>query len=152
VHDGPTQVAIAAHQHLQAFADAHPPGSTVEPGELDRALELAQRAVTEARHIIEDLRPTALDDFGLAVAVRMRVEELKDEGWEIGYEDTLGEEQLAGRDRDGALQDRAGSAHQRAQALTNVRKHAQTPDSRTRRRTRPAPRSGRVAEESPLAR
>src|SRR5215207_9931468 len=92
VHDGPTQVAIAAHQHLQAFADDHPPGSTVKPGELDRALELAQRAVTEARHIIEDLRPTALDDFGLAVAVRMRVEELKNEGWEIGYEDALGEE------------------------------------------------------------
>jgi steroid delta-isomerase-like uncharacterized protein len=41
VHDGPTQVAIAAHQHLQAFADNHPPGSTVELGELDRALELA---------------------------------------------------------------------------------------------------------------
>jgi PAS domain S-box-containing protein len=124
VHDGPTQVAIAAHQHLQAFADDHPPGSTVQPGELDRALELAQRAVTEARHIIEDLRPTALDDFGLAVAVRMRVEELKSEGWEIGYEDALGEERLP---------DEIETALYRIaqEALTNVRKHARTTRAHT---------------------
>lgn len=125
VHDGPTQVAIAAHQHLQAFADDHPPGSTVEPGELDRALELAQRAVTEARHIIENLRPTALDDFGLAVAVRMRVEELEKEGWEIGHEDALGEERLP---------DEIETALYRIvqEALTNVRKHARTTRARTR--------------------
>ena len=125
VHDGPTQVAIAAHQHLQAFADGHPPGSTVRPGELDRALELAQRAVIEARHIIEDLRPTALDDFGLAVAVRMRVEKLKNEGWEIAHEDALGEERLP---------DEIETALYRIaqEALTNVRKHARTTRARTR--------------------
>jgi signal transduction histidine kinase len=96
----------------------------VELGELDRALELAQRAVTEARHIIEDLRPTALDDFGLAVAVRMQVEELKNEGWEIGYEDTLGEERLP---------DEIETALYRIaqEALTNVRKHARTTRART---------------------
>ena len=125
VHDGPTQVAIAAHQHLQAFADDHPPGSTVEPGELDRALELAQLAVTEARHIIENLRPTALDDFGLAGALRMRVEELEKEGWEIGHEDALGEERLP---------DEIETALYRIaqEALTNVRKHSQTTRARTR--------------------
>jgi PAS domain S-box-containing protein len=125
VHDGPTQVAIAAHQHLQAFADDHPPGSTVKPGELDRALELAQRAVTEARHIIENLRPTALDDFGLAVAVRMRVEELEKEGWEIGLEDALGEERLP--DEIETVLYRIAQ-----EALTNVRKHARTTRARTR--------------------
>ena len=125
VHDGPTQVAIAAHQHLQAFADDHPSGSTVELGELDRALELAQRAVTEARYIIENLRPTALDDFGLAVAVRIRVEELEKEGWEIGHEDALGEERLP---------DEIETALYRIaqEALTNVRKHARTTRARTR--------------------
>ncbi len=125
VHDGPTQVAIAAHQHLQTFADCHPPGSTVRPGELDRALELAQRAVIEARHIIENLRPTALDDFGLAVAVRMQVEELKNEGWEIGHDDALGEERLP---------DEIETALYRIaqEALTNVRKHARTTKTRTR--------------------
>ncbi len=125
VHDGLTQTAIAAHQHLQAFADDHPPGSTVEPGELDRALELAQRAIKEARNIIEGLRPTALDDFGLAVAFRMRVEELKNEGWEIGHEDALGEERLP---------DEMETALYRSaqEALTNVRKHARTTRARTR--------------------
>lgn len=136
VHDGPTQVAIAAHQHLQAFADDHPPGSTVEPGELDRALELAQRAVREARHIIEGLRPTALDDFGLAVAIRMRVEELKKEGWEIGHEDALGEERLP--------DEIETTLYRIAQeALTNVRKHART----TRARTRLARRGSKVLLE-----
>ncbi len=136
VHDGPTQVAIAAHQHLQAFADDHPSGSTMEPGELDRALELAQRAVTEARHIIENLRPTALDDFGLAVALRMRVEELEKEGWEIGHEDALGEERLP---------DEIETALYRIaqEALANVRKHART----TRARTRLARRGSKVRLE-----
>ncbi len=124
VHDGPTQVAIAAHQQLQVFADDHPPGSTVEPGELDRALELAQRAVREARHIIEGLRPTALDDFGLAVAFRMRVEELKNEGWEIGHEDALGEERLP--------DEIETTLYRIAQeALANVRKHARTTRTHT---------------------
>ena len=136
VHDGPTQVAIAAHQHLQAFADDHPPGSIVRPGELDRALELAQRAVIEARHIIEYLRPTALDDFGLAVAVRMRVEELKNEGWEIGHDDALGEERLP---------DEIETALYRIaqEALTNMRKHART----TRAHTRLARRGRKVVLE-----
>nr|CAA9441441.1 MAG: Sensor histidine kinase [uncultured Rubrobacteraceae bacterium] len=125
VHDGPTQVAIAAHQHLQAFADDHPPGSTVERGELDRTLELAQRAVVEARHIIENLRPTALDDFGLAVALRMRVEELEKEGWEIGHEDALGGERLP-EEIETALYRIA------QEALANVRKHARTTRARTR--------------------
>jgi PAS domain S-box-containing protein len=125
VHDGPTQVAIAAHQHLQAFADDHPPGSTVEPGELDRALELAQGAVRESRHIIEGLRPTALDDFGLSAAVRMRVEELKKEGWEIGHEDALGEERLP--------EEIETTLYRIAQeALSNVRKHARTKRAHTR--------------------
>ena len=90
IHDGLTQVAIAAHQHLQIFADGHPPGSRVEPGELDRALSLAQRVVREARHVIEGLRPTALDDFGLAAALRLMVEELREEGWEVAYEENQG--------------------------------------------------------------
>ena len=124
VHDGPTQVAIAAYQQLQIFAEDHPPGSTVEPGELDRALELAQRAVREARHIIEGLRPTALDDFGLAVAIRMQVEELKNEGWEIGHEDALGEERLP--------DEIETTLYRIAQeALANVRKHARTTRAHT---------------------
>ncbi len=117
VHDGLTQIAIATHQTLQAFALNHPPGSTVEEGSLDRALDLAQRVVREARHVIEDLRPTSLDDFGLVAALRLETEELREEGWEISLDEDLGEERLA-PEIETALFRVA------MEALTNVRKHS----------------------------
>ncbi len=126
IHDGLTQVAIAAHQHLQAFADDHPPGSLVEEGELDRALSLAQRVVREARHVIEELRPTALDDFGLASALRLEAEELTAQGWGVAYDDDeegLGEMRLA-PETETALYRIA------QEALNNARKHAGAPGAR----------------------
>lgn len=118
VHDGLTQVAIAAHQHLQAFADGHPPGSIVEEGDLDRVLSLAKRVVREARHVIEDLRPTALDDFGLAAALRLEAEEFTAGGWRVAYdEEDLGEDRLA-PETETALYRVA------QEALNNARKHA----------------------------
>ncbi len=120
VHDGPTQLLIATHQLLQAFAEDHPPGATVAPGALDRPLQLAQRAVKEARHIIENLRPTALDDFGLAAALRFLVEELRDEGWDATYDEgDLGDQRLA-PELETALYRVA------QEAINNVRKHAAT--------------------------
>ncbi len=119
IHDGLTQVAIAAHQHLQTFAESHPPGSRVEPGELDRALSLVQRVVREARFVIEGLRPAALDDFGLAAALRMVVEELRKEGWEIVYEESLGTERLS-------PEAETGLYRVAQEAIHNVRKHAET--------------------------
>ncbi len=119
VHDGPTQVAVATHQHLQDFAHKHPPDSKVGEERLDRALALAQRTVRETRHIIENLRPTALDDFGLAAAVRLQVEELEKQGWHIDYEEALGDERL-NPEIETALY------RVTQEALTNVQKHAQT--------------------------
>jgi hypothetical protein len=75
VHDGPTQVAVATHQYLQAFADDCPPTTAEGREKLDRALELAQQTVKEARRVIEGLRPTTLDDFGLTTVLCQRVEE-----------------------------------------------------------------------------
>jgi PAS domain S-box-containing protein len=123
VHDGLTQIATATHQHLQAFADDHPAGSKVEEGELDRALELARLTVTEARRLIEDLRPTALDDFGLARALELRIEELQKASWQVGFEEALGEERLP---------DEVETTLYRVaqEALTNVEKHAGTTRAR----------------------
>ncbi len=117
VHDGLTQVAIAAHQHLQAFAEDHPPGSIVEEGELDRAMQLAHRTVGEARRVIAGLRPTALDDFGLAAAIGQDLEALRQEGLGVGFESDLGEERLPA-EVETALYRVA------QEALTNARKHA----------------------------
>jgi signal transduction histidine kinase len=65
------------------------------------------------------LRPTTLDDFGLAAALRLKVEALRAEGWTIRYDEALGEERLP-TDLETVLYRVA------QEALTNVRKHALT--------------------------
>src|SRR5256885_15268338 len=90
LHDGLAQVAASAHQHLQAFASHYRPHSPQARKELDQVLELAQRSVREARRLIAGLRPTALDDFGLATALRLQVEAQRTHGGENSYEEKRG--------------------------------------------------------------
>jgi len=123
VHDGLTQVAIGTHQTLQAFADDHPPATATGQEKLDRVLQLARQTVRDARRVIADLRPTTLDDFGLATALRLKVETLRTDGWEIRYDASLGEKRLP-VDLETALYRVA------QEALTNVRKHALTRSAR----------------------
>jgi GAF domain-containing protein len=119
VHDGLAQVAAAAHQHLEAFASDYRPRSTRTRQELDGARELAQLTVKEARRVIADLRPTALDDFGLAIALRKETEALRAHGWDITYKEALGQ---------GRLPTTVETTLFRVaqEALENARKHAQT--------------------------
>jgi PAS domain S-box-containing protein len=117
VHDGLAQTAAAAHQHLQLFARHNPPGSASGQEELDEALELVREVVGEARQVIHDLRPTVLDDFGLAAAVRLQVQTLRSEGLEISLEEALGDERLPPE-----VETTLFRVIQ--EALTNVRKHA----------------------------
>ncbi|MBI4493467.1 MAG: GAF domain-containing protein [Chloroflexi bacterium] len=119
IHDGLAQVAAAAQQHLEAFASQTRPRSAQARQELARARELAQYTVREARQVIAGLRPTALDDFGLATALRLEVERLRAEGWQIGFEDELGAERLPP-----GVETTLFRVAQ--EALTNARKHAQT--------------------------
>ena len=119
LHDGLAQVAASAHQHLQAFAGHYRPRSPQARQELDRALELAQRSVREARRLIAGLRPTALDDFGLVAALRLEIEALRADGWTISYEETLGSERLPP-----IIETTLFRVAQ--EALTNVHKHAHT--------------------------
>ncbi|HEY6540815.1 MAG TPA: PAS domain S-box protein [Ktedonobacteraceae bacterium] len=119
LHDGLAQVAVSAHQHLQAFASHYHPRSSQAKQELNLALDLAQRSVREARRLIAGLRPTALDDFGLATALRLQVEALRVDGWTFLFEEALGPERLPS-----AIETTLFSIAQ--ESLTNVRKHAQT--------------------------
>ena len=77
VHDELAQVAASTHQHLQAFARYHRPRSIQAMEALDQVTGLAHRTVNEARRVIANLRPTTLDDFGLAAAIRLKVEDLQ---------------------------------------------------------------------------
>ncbi|MBA2441538.1 MAG: response regulator [Rubrobacter sp.] len=119
VHDGMTQLAVASYQHLQAFTSYHPSGSLQSQELLDRATELVRQTVEESRKVIANLRPTALDDFGLAAATRLQVEALWEEGWEVTYEESV---------RDERMPYMVETVLYRVvqEALVNVRKHVQT--------------------------
>lgn len=119
VHDGLTQTALVAYRILENYAINHPPGSAKGEKDLNQALELVQQIMVEARGVIRRLRPRVLDDFGLSAAIHSQVASLKDEGWEIRYDDALGDERLAE-----AVEIALFRVAQ--EALTNVRKHAQS--------------------------
>ena len=119
VHDGFTQTAAASYRRLQTFAEHHRPESEEDREDLEDAIALVGRTVEEARSVIANLRPTTLDDFGLATAIRMQIEELQTAGFEASYEDTLGEERLPS-----TLEVNLFRVAQ--EALSNVRKHAKT--------------------------
>ena len=119
VHDGLAQVAVAAHQNLQAFAKRHPPESERGRKELDTILMQVRATVSDARRVIANLRPTALDDLGLAAAISLEVERLNDEGYYVNYDERLGDERLP-KEMEITLFRVA------QEALTNVRKHAGT--------------------------
>lgn len=117
LHDGLAQLVAGTHQHLQALAHISRPRSAAAQHEMELATTLAHAAVKEVRRLLAGMRPSALDDFGLAVALRMQVDALRAEGWEITYSDQLGRTVLS-PNQEMALFRIA------QEALTNVRKHA----------------------------
>ena len=119
VHDGLAQVAVAAHQNLQAFARRHAPESEKGKRELDLILKQVRATVSDARKVIANLRPTALDDLGLAPAISLEVERLDEEGYRVEYQDHLGDERLPAE-----IEITLFRVLQ--EALTNMRKHAHT--------------------------
>ncbi len=118
VHDGLAQVAVAAHQHLQVFARRHHWGRPQSQKDLGHILKLVRSTVTESRRIIAHLRPTVLDDLGLASAIALEVENLRDSGYRVEFEEKLGDERLPA-----AAEIALFRVMQ--EALTNMRKHAQ---------------------------
>jgi PAS domain S-box-containing protein len=119
VHDGFTQMAAAAYRRLQTFMEHRPPEAAQDREELEDAIALVRQTIGEARRIIANLRPPTLDDFGVATAIRMQTEELRAEGFDASYEETLGGERLPA-----TLETALFRVVQ--EALANVRKHAQT--------------------------
>jgi signal transduction histidine kinase len=119
VHDGLAQVAAAAHQHLQAFARRYSPDAERGQRDLERIVRLVRATVSDARRIIANLRPTTLDDLGLAATISLEVERLGEEGYQVDYEEDLGDKRLPN-----AVEIALFRVAQ--EALTNVRKHART--------------------------
>ena len=119
VHDGLAQVASAAHQHLQAFARRYSPDAERGQRDLERIVRLVRGTVSDARRIIANLRPTTLDDLGLAATISLEVERLGEEGYQVDYVEDLGNERLPN-----AVEIALFRVAQ--ESLTNVRRHART--------------------------
>ncbi len=117
IHDGLAQSAAVIHQQLQIYARGHPPRSAAGQEGMARLVDLAGRVVAEARQVIAGLRPTALDEAGLAQALREEVALMAQRGWEIEYKEALGRARLA-PETETALFRVA------QEALSNIRKHA----------------------------
>lgn len=125
IHDGLAQTAAAAHGLLETYVKTHPHRPAEDEKQLGRVLDLVQQVVKDSRRVIADLRPTALDDFGLAAALRLQVEALREEGWQISYDEKLGDERLPA-----AVETALYRVTQ--EALTNARKHAGTTRARVK--------------------
>jgi signal transduction histidine kinase len=117
VHDGLAQLAAASQQHLEAFAARYRSASSPRREELANALALARSTVREARRVIAGLRPTVLDDFGLAPAISFELQGLRADGWNVEFSDGLSPERL-----EPTLETALFRVAQ--EALANVRKHA----------------------------
>jgi PAS domain S-box-containing protein len=119
VHDGLAQVAVASHQHLQAFASRYTPSEERGQRDLQRILKLVRGTVSDSRQIIANLRPTTLDDLGLAATISLEVERLREEGYQVHYEEELGYGRLPN-----VVEITIFRVIQ--ESLTNMRKYAQT--------------------------
>lgn len=87
LHDGLVQQIVAAYQHLQSAQAWRGRDPGVEERELERGVRILQQSIVEARRLIGQLRPAGLDDFGLAHAVRLFVnQQAAADEWNIALE------------------------------------------------------------------
>lgn len=121
LHDGLTQLIISANMHLNALSSTL--GSTMDARawqELEASRALLKRGIEEARRVIEELRPTVIEDLGLAEGLRRYVMETSEaNNW-------LAETRI---DLDGAELSapvQAAIFRIAQEALTNARKHSDT--------------------------
>lgn len=84
LHDGLAQTLAGLHQHLQGFAQHRQLNDDLHAA-LAPILQLAQRSMGETRQAISGLRPTLLDDFGLAPALDRELDRLRDQSRQVQW-------------------------------------------------------------------
>jgi signal transduction histidine kinase len=117
IHDGVTQQLVSVWYHLQACGRSLRTDPERAEVELAAARDLVDEALAEARLAIYDLRPSVLDDLGLAPSIRA-----------LALRQLAGEVELELEVSDGvSLPPHQEVALYRIaqEAVTNIRKHAQ---------------------------
>lgn len=118
IHDGLIQRLVGARLYLTNYVAGREGKSN---GELANGLEQLGAAITEARRVIEGLRPALLDDLGLVEALRQHVHEVAAEaGWQVTFNVTPANLHVPD-----LIEITAFRVAQ--EALTNARKYAQSP-------------------------
>jgi PAS domain S-box-containing protein len=117
IHDGFAQMAAGVQQLVEAYAHDFPSDSHAGRQRLDIAIGLARQTVSEIRRVLAGLRPTVLDDFGLARGLRAYAEGLAAERLSVNFSETIGAQRLPSTIEIALFR-------LAQEALTNVRKHA----------------------------
>lgn len=129
LHDGPVQSLVLLWRRLDAL------GPLTDPAQEDE-LRAAQRQVREAadelRRVSRDLRPSILDDLGLASALRAEISLFEQRSGVSARLVTVGAERRLGAERELALLRIA------QEALRNVRQHARARRAVVRLRYEPS--------------
>ncbi len=118
LHDGLTQLLLSANMHLDTCASLAQGLQHQAKEELTKAHTRLREAITEARWVVSELRPSALEDFGLVAGLRHYATEVSEmEGWQLEFITDLGGVKLS---------QAAETAIFRIvqEALTNTRKYA----------------------------
>lgn len=121
LHDGLTQMIISANMHLNALnAQIGSQLSAQSLQALDVSRTLIKKSIDEARRVISELRPTLVDDLGLEAGLRQYVHEISEQQkWDAEIAiDTHGLRISPSM--------QASIFRIAQEALTNIRKHAQT--------------------------
>lgn len=133
IHDGIAQLLVSAQQHLDTFEALWQHDTARAHLQLERGLDRLNRAIVEARRLMAQMRPVALDTQGLMAAVQHCLEDIGTEaGWEVECH-TAVEGLILSPDEETAI------FRIIQEALSNARKHASTPRVRVEMHLEDAP-------------
>ncbi len=118
LHDGLTQLLLSANMHLDTLTALVNGLEVQAAAELQMGQARLREAIKEARWVVSELRPAALEDFGLVSGVRQYATELSElEAWQLEFVADLGHVKL-----NPAVETAIFRIAQ--EALTNARKYA----------------------------
>ncbi len=84
LHDGLIQSLVGARLHLNSYLLLRESDPQAAQAAFENGLKELQNAILEGRRLIEGLRPTELDDLGLAAAVEhLATEMAAQQGWQL---------------------------------------------------------------------